>query len=98
MRMYHVIESTPALLAVRLRRQAQLEKRLAAAIAVREGLDPLTDLRPRVLVAAFGGVARVASAHWGQCHQDTSVEEVRRIFEQHLAAIGPALLGDWRAG
>lgn len=96
MRMYQVIESTPALLAVRLRRQAQLEQRIAEVIARREGLDPRLDPRPRVLVAAFGGVARAASEHWGQCH-DTSVEAVRRSIEEHLAAFGPALLGSWRS-
>lgn len=95
MRMYQVIESTPALLAVRLRRQAQLEQRIAGVIARREGLDPRADPRPRVLVAAFSGVVRAASEHWGQCH-DTSAEAVRRSFEEHLAAFGPALLGDWR--
>ncbi len=95
MQMYQVIESTPALLAVKLRRQAQLEQRITEVVARREGLDPWTDLRPRVLVAAFSGVARAASEHWGQC-RDNSVEAVRRSFEQHLAAFGPALLGDWR--
>ncbi len=96
MRMYQVIESTPALLAVRLRRQAQLEQRVTEVVARREGLDPRHDLRPRVLVAAFGGVMRTASQYWGQ-HHDTSVEAVRRSFEQHLAVFDPALLGDWRA-
>jgi AcrR family transcriptional regulator len=96
MRMYQVIESTPALLAARLRRQAQLEQRITEVVARREGLDPHTDVRPRVLVAAFSGVARAASQYWGKCH-DTSVEAVRRSFQRHLTAIGPELLGDWRA-
>ena len=39
MRIYQVIESTPALLAVRLRRQAQLEQRITEVVAHREGLD-----------------------------------------------------------
>jgi AcrR family transcriptional regulator len=95
LRMHQVIESTPALLAVRLRRQAQLELRITEAVARREGLDPATDVRPRVLVAAFGGVAQAASRSWGS-QPDLSVEAVRRSFEHHLAAIGPELLGDWR--
>ncbi len=95
MRMYQLIESTPALLAVRLARQAALERRITEVVARREGLDPSADLRPRVLVAAFSGVVRTASQHWGQC-QDTSVEAVQRSFEEHLAAFGPALLGGWR--
>ncbi|MDI5961513.1 TetR family transcriptional regulator [Streptomyces sp. SL13] len=96
MRMYQVVESTPALLAVRLRRQAQLEQRITEVVARREGLDPRTDLRPQVLVAAFSGVVRTASQAWGQ-HADVSPETMRRSLERHLAVFGPELLGGWRA-
>ncbi|MEU1625238.1 TetR family transcriptional regulator [Streptomyces sp. NPDC020096] len=95
MRMYHVIEATPALLSARMRRQAEMERRITAEIARREGLDPAVDLRPRVLVAAFGGVIQAASGHWGQC-DDESVEQMRRSFDEHLTALGPALTDQWR--
>ncbi len=95
MRMYQLVESTPALLAGRHRRQARLEQRITEVVARREGLDAWSDPRPRVLVAAFSGVVRAASHTWAGC-SDTSPEAVRRAFEEHLAAFGPALLGAWR--
>jgi AcrR family transcriptional regulator len=96
MRMYQLVESTPALLAGRHRRQTRLEQRITEVVARREGLDPHADPRPRVLVAAFGGVVRTAS-HTMAGSPDASPEAVRRAFEEHLAAFGPALLGPWRA-
>jgi AcrR family transcriptional regulator len=95
MRMYRVIEATPALLAVRLRRQAELEQRITVEVAHREGLDPVVDLRPRVLVAAFSGVMKAASERWGLCRDD-SVEAMRRSYTEHLEVLGPALTGSWR--
>lgn len=95
MRSYQLIESTPALLAVHLRRSAELEERIARLIADREGLDVDADPRPRVAVAAFTGVMRVTGRLWGQ-GQDTSVAAIRRMTEAYLDRIGPALAADWR--
>lgn len=96
MRLYRLIESTPPLLAVFLRRQAEREERIAAEIALREGLDPETDPRPRVLVAAAGGVVQTAMHHWGRGENDT-VESLRHSLALHLDLLGPALAGPWRA-
>ncbi len=96
MRMYQVIEATPALLSERLRRQAEMERRITAEIARREGLDPAADPRPRVLVAAFGGVIRAASEHGVLCG-DGSVDAMRHSLAAHLAALGPALAQNWRS-
>ncbi|GAA0603647.1 TetR family transcriptional regulator [Streptomyces crystallinus] len=95
MRTYQVIESTPALLAVHLRRSAELEEETARLIAEREGLDADSDPRPRVAVAAFTGVMRVAGGLWGR-GEDTGVDALRRLTEEHLDHLGPALAGDWR--
>ncbi|MGP3925484.1 MULTISPECIES: TetR/AcrR family transcriptional regulator [unclassified Streptomyces] len=97
MRMYQVIESTPALLAVHLRRSAELEDRLAQEIARREGLDVDADPRPRVLVAAFGGVIRVSGRLWGK-GDDWSPDAIREITESYLDQLGPALADDWHSG
>lgn len=94
MRMYHVIESTPSLLAGHLRRSAELEERVAREVARREGLDIRTDPRPRVLVAAFSGVIRVTGRVWG-AGQDTSVEALRTLTEEYLDHLGPALASEW---
>ncbi|WP_411105782.1 TetR/AcrR family transcriptional regulator [Streptomyces sp. cmx-4-9] len=95
MRSYQLIESTPALLAVHLRRSSELEERIAELIAAREGLDVDADPRPRVAVAAFSGVMRVTGRLWGQ-GEDASVEAIRRMTEAYLDQIGPALAAHWR--
>ncbi|MEU5024741.1 TetR family transcriptional regulator [Streptomyces milbemycinicus] len=94
LRMYCVIESTPALLAEHLRRTAELEERLAREIARREGLDIDTDPRPRLVVAAFGGVVRVAGRLWGE-RQGTSMESLRALTAFHLDHVGAALAERW---
>jgi AcrR family transcriptional regulator len=96
MRMYQVIESTPALLAVHLRRQTELEEQLAQEIARREGLDIDADPRPRVLVAAFSGVMRVSGRLWS-VGEDFSPDAIREITESYLDQLGPALAEDWHA-
>ncbi|MFI6102766.1 TetR/AcrR family transcriptional regulator [Streptomyces sp. NPDC051310] len=95
LRTFQVIESTPALLAVHLRRSIEMEENVARLIAAREGLDPDTDPRPRVAVAAFCGVMRVAGQQWGR-GTDTSVEAIRALTETYLDHLGPTLAGDWR--
>ncbi|MFE9253673.1 TetR/AcrR family transcriptional regulator [Streptomyces sp. NPDC006879] len=95
MRTYQMIESTPALLAVHLRRSAELEERIARIVADREGLDVDTDPRPRVAVASFTGVMRVTGRLWGQ-GADFSVEAIRQMTAAYLDHLGPALAADWR--
>jgi AcrR family transcriptional regulator len=95
MRTYQLIESTPALLAVHLRRAAELDEEVARLIADREGLDVDLDPRPRVAVAAFTGVLRVTDRLWAQ-RQDASVEALGALSEAYLDHLGPALAENWR--
>ncbi|WP_406142575.1 TetR/AcrR family transcriptional regulator [Streptomyces sp. NBC_01089] len=95
MRICQVIESSPALLAIHLRRSAELEDRIAQLIADREGLDVDTDPRPRVAVAAFDGVMRATGRIWGK-GEDLSITAMRTVALTHLDQIGPALAGNWR--
>ncbi|MEU1124493.1 TetR family transcriptional regulator [Streptomyces sp. NPDC005899] len=92
---YRMIESTPALLAAHLRRSVDLEVQAARLIAEREGLDPETDPRPRVAVAAFSGVMRMTGQLWGR-RQDAGADALRQLAEHHLDQLGPALSGSWR--
>lgn len=94
MRVYRVIESTPALLAAHLRRATELEEELAGIVAEREGLDVDTDPRPRILVAAFGGVIRVAERRWS-AGDDLSAETLRELMRTCLDHVGPALAANW---
>ncbi|MEV5680800.1 TetR family transcriptional regulator [Streptomyces sp. NPDC052179] len=94
-RIYQLIESTPSLLAAHMRRGIDLEEQIARLIADREGLDLATDPRPRVAVAAFCGVMRVAGQLWGQ-GRDPSLNSLRSLTEVYLDQLGPALADDWR--
>ncbi|MFD9428876.1 MULTISPECIES: TetR family transcriptional regulator [unclassified Streptomyces] len=94
-RIYQLIESTPSLLAAHMRRGIDLEEQIAHLIADREGLDLATDPRPRVAVAAFCGVMRVAGQLWGQ-GRDPSLNSLRSLTEVYLDQLGPALADDWR--
>ncbi|MEU6661176.1 TetR family transcriptional regulator [Streptomyces sp. NPDC046821] len=95
MRTYQMIESTPSLIAAHLRRSTELEEQVARVIAEREGLDVETDPRPRVTVAAFSGVMRLAGRLWG-AGEDISVESIRAVTESYLDQLGPVLAGKWR--
>ena len=95
MRMYHVIESTPVLLAAHMRRSADTEEAVARLIAEREGVDVDADLRPRVVVALFSGLMRLTERRWG-AGSDTSVAAMRELISTYLDAMGPALAGNWR--
>ncbi|MEU0197290.1 MULTISPECIES: TetR family transcriptional regulator [unclassified Streptomyces] len=97
LRVYRVIESTPALLAAHLRRAAELEEQLAGIIAEREGLDVDADPRPRIVVALFGGVIRVTERLWS-AGDDLTLDGMRELTAAYLDQVGPALAGNWRAG
>lgn len=95
LRTYQMIESTPALLAVHLRRSSDMEDKLADLIAEREGLDVNSDPRPRVAVAAFSGVMRVTGRLWGR-GEDVSMAAMRELTVAYLDHIGPSLAENWR--
>ncbi|WP_435970315.1 TetR/AcrR family transcriptional regulator [Streptomyces sp. Qhu_M48] len=95
LRTFQMIESTPALLAVHLRRSTEMEETIARIIADREGLDVDGDPRPRIAVAAFSGVMRVTGQLWGR-GTDQSLEAIRALTEEYLDHLGPALAPHWR--
>ncbi|WP_329277493.1 TetR family transcriptional regulator [Streptomyces sp. NBC_01451] len=95
MRIFHLVESTPTLLAAHMRRSAETEEAVARLIAEREGVDVDRDLRPRVVVALFSGLMRLAERRWG-AGSDMSVAAMRELTSTYLDAMGPALAGNWR--
>jgi AcrR family transcriptional regulator len=97
LRVYGMIESTPALLAAHLRRSDEVARELERIVAEREGLDVHTDPRPRVAVALFGGVMRVTERSWAQ-GGDLSKEAMRELTAAHLDAVRPTLAEKWRTG
>ncbi|MEU5310676.1 TetR family transcriptional regulator [Streptomyces sp. NPDC021562] len=95
MRTYKMIEATPILFAAHLRRQAETEEEISRIIAEREGVDPDSDPRPRLVVAVFGAVIRVTERHWS-VGDDFSAAAIRELTAAYLDQLGPALTGDWR--
>ncbi|MEU9451633.1 TetR family transcriptional regulator [Streptomyces sp. NPDC048277] len=95
MRAYKMIEVTPALHAAHLRRQSETEEEIARIVAEREGVDPDTDPRPRLMVALFGAVMRVTERQWS-VGDDFSVTAIRELTTSYLDQVGPALTGHWR--
>ncbi|MEV7385819.1 TetR family transcriptional regulator [Streptomyces sp. NPDC091215] len=95
MRAYKMIEATPALHAAHLRRQSETEEEITRIVAEREGVDPDTDPRPRLLVAVFGAVIRVTERQWS-VGDDFSVEAIRELTVAYLDKVEPALTGNWR--
>ncbi|WP_326690600.1 MULTISPECIES: TetR family transcriptional regulator [unclassified Streptomyces] len=94
LRMCQIIEITPSLLAAHLRHSLLMEQKLVQEIARRTGVDPERDPRPRVLVAAFTGVMLSAGRHWG-LRDGVSLEEARRVTQEHVEQLGPALSANW---
>ncbi|WP_233521581.1 TetR/AcrR family transcriptional regulator [Streptomyces triticagri] len=97
MRACLLIESTPALLAVQLRRSVESEDEIARIVAAREGVDVDADPRPRVAVATFSGVMRLTGRLWG-AGGDLSVASMRAVTESCLDQLGPSLAQHWRGG
>jgi AcrR family transcriptional regulator len=98
---FHLVESTPTLLAAHLHRLAEQESLIAGVLAEREGIDPAADLRPRLLAAVFGAVARTAQHQWTATAtavgaHDLDDDGFLPILERHLDQLGPALTADWR--
>ncbi len=96
-----LIEGTPTLLAAHLRRITELEQVVAGLLAEREGLDPATDLRPRLMAAVFGGVIRAAHLSWSADGEDAEAEDAGpegmiTMIERYFDQLGPALAADWR--
>lgn len=94
LKMCQVVETTPSLLAAHLRHSLLMEEKLVQEIARRTGVDPQTDSRPRVLVAAFTGVMRAAARQWGM-RDGASLETAREVTREYVAQLGPALTADW---
>ncbi|RKS77177.1 TetR family transcriptional regulator [Actinomadura pelletieri DSM 43383] len=59
-RVRRVIEATPSLVAAQMARHGVAAETLAAEIARREDVDPVADLRPKIVVAFFMSATKIA--------------------------------------
>ena len=91
-----LIESTPVLLAAYLRYVHDHDDDLTQILAQREGVDPVTDPRPRVLAAVIGALVFLANRDWRDGN-DQSTEAMAAAFDAYADQVIPALTGRWAA-
>jgi AcrR family transcriptional regulator len=91
-----LVDSTPSLLAAYLRYLHDRDDELVGVLAAREGVDPVTDLRPRIAAVVFGGLVATATKQWrtGGCG---TVDDMLAAFDACLEQVGPAVAGHWTA-
>jgi hypothetical protein len=89
-----LIVTTPSLLAAHLLYRSDNEDELVGVLAVREGVDPAVDLRPRIAAAVFSGLISVAYKYW-MAGGDRSAAAMVAAYEACAALSGSALSGHW---
>jgi AcrR family transcriptional regulator len=90
-----LIDSTPTLVAANLRYAQEHSEKIAQVLARREGVDPATDLRPRVLAGTFAALVAAATHEW-RTEGGATIESMLAAFDAYAEAFGPALFGHWR--
>jgi len=91
-----LIDSTPPLLAAYLRYVHDHDDEIIEVLARREGVDPATDRRPRVLAAVIGALVFLANRDLRAAgHLDP--EAMTAAFDAYADAAAPALAGHWTA-
>jgi AcrR family transcriptional regulator len=91
-----LVDSTPALLAAYLRYIHDHDDEIIRVLAQREGVDPATDRRPRVLAAMIGALVFLANRDW-RAGGDTSAEAMSASFDAYADEVTSALTGHWTA-
>ena len=89
-----LIDTTPSLLAALLRYMNDRDQETVRVLAAREGVDPETDRRPRLAVAAYTALVVAANREW-RTGGDDSVEAMLAAFEANAEQLKPALAGHW---
>jgi AcrR family transcriptional regulator len=89
-----LIETSPALLAANLRYIHDHDDELVAVLARREGVDPATDRRPRLLAAMFGSVVVLADREWRETGS-ARPEALVAAFDAYAGQLSAALAGHW---
>jgi AcrR family transcriptional regulator len=90
-----LIDSTPSLLAAHLRYLHDHDDEIVRVLAGREGVDPETDLRPRIIAVVFGGLVSLATKDW-RARGGGSVASLLAAFDAYADQVSPALAGHWR--
>jgi AcrR family transcriptional regulator len=92
-----LIDATPALLAAYLRYIHEHDEQVIAVLAQREGVDPVTDPRPRLLAAVIGALAFLANRDL-RASGEESPQAMAAAFDAYADQVIPALTGHWDRG
>jgi AcrR family transcriptional regulator len=92
-RVRQVIEATPTLISAQMARYKAAESKLAEEIARREGVDPLGDLRPRIVVAFYSSATRIAFEDCAR--QDIWDPETVAARVEEAVALVSRTMHDW---
>jgi AcrR family transcriptional regulator len=87
-----LIESTPQLLAAHLMIGQRLTEAVVEVIAEREGVDPVTDRRPRIIAAVFCALMTTAGQVW---RGDGGIETLVQLADDYLAELVPTFAQSW---
>jgi AcrR family transcriptional regulator len=91
-----LIDSTPTLLAAYLRHTHDQDHKVIEVLARREGVDPATDRRPRVLAAVIGALVFLSDRDW-RAGDNPDPDAMGATFDAYVDAVVPALSGHWDA-
>jgi AcrR family transcriptional regulator len=94
MSVMRLVDSTPTLLAAFMRSTHGQDDEIVGILARREGVDPATDRRPRVLAAMIGMLAYLANRDL-RSGGDQSPEAMAAAFDAYADELTPALTGHW---
>jgi AcrR family transcriptional regulator len=94
LKVVRLIEATPALLAANFRFLHDHEVEIVRVLAAREGVDPVTDRRPRLLAAMFGAIGFLASREWRE-QDNPSPEAMAACFDAWADQLRATLAGHW---
>jgi len=89
-----LVDSTPSLLAAHLRYMHDRDDEVVRVLAGREGIDPATDMRPRIVAAVFGSLLFLATREW-RTEGRGSVDSMLATFDAFADQVRPALAGHW---
>jgi AcrR family transcriptional regulator len=89
-----LIDRTPTLLAAHLRYAHDHDHEMVRLLAAREGVDPETDPRPRIVAMVFGGLTFLANRDW-RARGGGSVASMLAAFDAFADQVVPALADHW---
>jgi AcrR family transcriptional regulator len=89
-----LIDTTPSLLAAHMRYLHDRDDDIVRVLACREGIDPATDRRPRLVAMVLGGLIAMATREW-RTESSGGVAAMLAAFDACAEQVRAALAGHW---